>query len=88
MDLNLPYIMLLKLKLISQRATASSNRNCAGLKIETLMWKRNGRYFDTIGMVTVNGDIYIRFEIFPNIEFGYNLRTFKAATLEVRVFIF
>ena len=56
---------------------------CKGFKIDTLLWTLSGRSFSTVGHVTLNGDVVMSSDLFPNTKYGFNKRKFTVSTLSV-----
>lgn len=65
---------------MSRKTTAG----CGGVAIKTLMWKpMKRRIFETVGFVDLSGNVYMKFEPFPNTKYGYNGRQFQVSTILV-----
>ena len=56
---------------------------CEGLVIETLMWKPHSRDFNNVGYISDEGEVIMFSDLFPNTNFGYNMRKFIVSTLNV-----
>lgn len=54
---------------------------CYGSPVKTLLWKPEGRRLSDVGYVFPNATLCCGSDVFPNIKFGLNNRTFLVATL-------
>ncbi|KAL4222939.1 hypothetical protein ACF0H5_018980 [Mactra antiquata] len=60
---------------------------CEGIRIDTLMWKEDGRRFNNVGFVTKSEELIIYAYVFPNAKFGYNGLRFRVSTLHYPPFV-
>ncbi|XP_070179415.1 uncharacterized protein [Littorina saxatilis] len=62
---------------------------CYKSDVKTLLWKSEGRRLSDVGHVAHDGQLHVGEgqEIFPNIKFGLNNRTFVVATLPWPAFV-
>ncbi|CAC5388391.1 GRID1 [Mytilus coruscus] len=70
----------------NQKYTQCRDNNC--LSIETLLWSENRRReLTTVGYVYFNGSLCLENDIFPNLRFGFNQRTFLTSLLPWKPYI-
>ena len=49
----------------------------------TLMFRKGGRQWNTIGHLHLSGDTKLQSEVYPNVNYGFNGKLFIVSTLEV-----
>ncbi|XP_076082815.1 glutamate receptor ionotropic, kainate 4-like isoform X1 [Mytilus galloprovincialis] len=52
----------------------------------TLMFRKGGRQWNTIGHLHLSGDTKLQSEVYPNVNYGFNGKLFIVSTLEYRPF--
>ncbi|KAL4219833.1 hypothetical protein ACF0H5_020245 [Mactra antiquata] len=72
---------------IIERLQQTTKNTCTGYIIDTLLWTQSGRGFNSVGYVTIDGNIVLESDIFPNINYGYNMREFLVSTLPYPPFV-
>ncbi|XP_046572348.1 ionotropic receptor 25a-like [Haliotis rubra] len=49
-------------------------------RIDTLMYRQEGREFSPVGFFDLDGHLTLNVEVFPNTDFGFNMRKLKVGT--------